>query len=36
VSLYCAVLLASDWGYARGKIAWKGREYPVVTRARRS
>jgi chlorobactene glucosyltransferase len=36
VSLYCAVLLASDWGYARGKIAWKGREYSVVTPARRS
>jgi glycosyltransferase involved in cell wall biosynthesis len=36
VSLYCAALLASDWGYARGKIAWKGREYPVVTPARRS
>jgi glycosyltransferase involved in cell wall biosynthesis len=34
VSLYCAALLASDWGYARGKIAWKGREYPVVTPAR--
>ena len=36
VSLYCAALLASDWGYARGKIAWKGREYPVATPARRS
>ena len=36
VGLYCATLLASDWGYARGKIAWKGREYPVVTPARRS
>jgi len=36
VCLYCAALLASDWGYARGKIAWKGREYPVVTPARRS
>jgi glycosyltransferase involved in cell wall biosynthesis len=36
VGLYCAALLASDWGYARGKIAWKGREYPVVTPARRS
>jgi glycosyltransferase involved in cell wall biosynthesis len=35
-ALYCAALLASDWGYARGKIAWKGREYPVVTPARRS
>jgi glycosyltransferase involved in cell wall biosynthesis len=34
VSLYCAVLLASDWSYARGKIVWKGREYPVVTPAR--
>ena len=36
VLLYCAALLASDWGYARGKIAWKGREYPVATPARRS
>jgi glycosyl transferase family 2 len=36
VGLYCAALLASDWGYARGKIAWKGREYPVVMPARRS
>ena len=36
VALYCAALLASDWGYARGKIAWKGREYPVATPARRS
>ena len=34
--LYCAALLASDWGYARGKIAWKGREYSVATPARRS
>lgn len=30
VGLYCAALLDSDWGYARGKIAWKGREYPVT------
>ncbi len=36
VCLYCAALLSSDWGYARGKIAWRGREYPVVTPARRS
>jgi chlorobactene glucosyltransferase len=36
VSLYCAALLASDWGYARGKIAWKGREYPVAMPVRRS
>ena len=36
VGLYCAALLASDWGYARGKIAWKGREYPVAMPARRS
>jgi glycosyltransferase involved in cell wall biosynthesis len=36
VGLYCSVLLASDWGYARGKIAWKGREYSVDTPARRS
>jgi glycosyltransferase involved in cell wall biosynthesis len=36
VALYCAALLASDWGYARGKIAWKGREYSVAAPARRS
>jgi hypothetical protein len=36
VCLYCAALLASDWGYARGKIAWKGREYSVASPARRS
>jgi hypothetical protein len=36
VGLYCAALLASDWGYARGKIAWKGREYSVAMPARRS
>lgn len=36
VGLYCAVLLASDWGYARGKVVWKGREYTVSSPARRS
>jgi len=36
VGVYCAALLASDWGYARGKIAWKGREYSVATPVRRS
>jgi len=36
VCLYCGALLASDWGYARGKIAWKGREYSVASPARRS
>jgi glycosyltransferase involved in cell wall biosynthesis len=34
--LYCGALLASDWGYARGKIAWKGREYAVAAPVRRS
>lgn len=29
VFLYGCVLLSSDWHYARGKVAWKGREYPV-------
>ena len=29
VVLYCAALLVSEWDYTRGKIAWKGREYPV-------
>ena len=29
VVLYGCVLLYSDWRYARGKVAWKGREYPV-------
>jgi Glycosyl transferase family 2 len=36
VSLYCATLLASDWGYARGKIAWKGRKYSVAAPGRRT
>jgi len=27
--LFGAVLLASNWGYQRGKLGWKGREYPV-------
>jgi hypothetical protein len=34
-SLYCGALLASDWGYARGKIDWKGREYAVAAPVRR-
>lgn len=29
VALYAAALLVSDWRYARGKVPWKGREYPV-------
>jgi glycosyltransferase involved in cell wall biosynthesis len=29
VALYTGVLLSSDWHYARGKVVWKGREYPV-------
>ena len=29
VFLYAAVLLASYRSYAKGKVAWKGREYPV-------
>jgi len=29
VVLYAGVLLSSDWHYARGKVVWKGREYPV-------
>jgi len=36
VGLYCAALMRSDWGYARGKVAWKGREYPVAAPVRRS
>jgi len=35
VGLYCAALVASDVHYSRGKIAWKGREYPVATPARK-
>jgi GT2 family glycosyltransferase len=27
--LYCAALVASDWHYARGRVTWKGRQYPV-------
>jgi glycosyltransferase involved in cell wall biosynthesis len=29
VALYAAALLNSEWQYARGSVAWKGREYPV-------
>jgi glycosyltransferase involved in cell wall biosynthesis len=29
VALYAAALLASEWLYFRGSVAWKGREYPV-------
>ena len=29
VALYAAALLNSEWRYARGAVAWKGREYPV-------
>ena len=32
VMLYAAVVLASEWRYARGSVAWKGREYPVGNR----
>ncbi|MGB7025384.1 MAG: glycosyltransferase [Candidatus Acidiferrales bacterium] len=31
VCLYAAVVAASGWKYWRGKILWKGREYPVGT-----
>src|SRR3990172_383045 len=29
VPLYCAALAVSDWHYARGRVTWKGRIYPV-------
>ncbi len=29
VALYAAALLHSEWRYARGSVAWKGREYSV-------
>jgi hypothetical protein len=29
VVLYVGALLNSEWRYARGSVAWKGREYPV-------
>ena len=29
VLLYGAALAASDWHYARGRVTWKGRQYPV-------
>jgi len=29
VALYAGALLASEWRYQRGSIAWRGREYPV-------
>jgi hypothetical protein len=28
--LYCAALATSDFHYARGRVTWKGREYPVI------
>ena len=31
VALYIAALMASDLDYSRGKVVWKGREYPVKT-----
>ncbi|HKV49108.1 MAG TPA: glycosyltransferase [Candidatus Acidoferrales bacterium] len=31
VCLYAAVVAASGWKYWRGKVLWKGREYPVKT-----
>jgi glycosyltransferase involved in cell wall biosynthesis len=30
MALYAAVLLASEWRYAHGSVAWKGREYSVT------
>ena len=29
VCLYAAVVIASGWKYWRGRVRWKGREYPV-------
>jgi hypothetical protein len=29
VALYAAILQNSEWRYARGRVTWKGREYPV-------
>jgi hypothetical protein len=29
VALYAVALLHSEWCYAKGSVAWKGREYPV-------
>jgi glycosyltransferase involved in cell wall biosynthesis len=29
VALYAVALLHSEWRYAKGSVAWKGREYPV-------
>jgi glycosyltransferase involved in cell wall biosynthesis len=29
VVLYCTALAVSDWHYARGRVSWRGREYPV-------
>ena len=29
VALYAMALLHSEWCYAKGSVAWKGREYPV-------
>ena len=29
MALYAAALLNSEWRYARGSVAWKGREYRI-------
>lgn len=34
IALYAATLLTSEWLYARGRVSWKGREYPVGTPGR--
>lgn len=31
VLLYAAAVAAAGWNYRRGRVAWKGREYPVGT-----
>lgn len=32
VSLYAAVVAVSAWRHRRGKVTWKGREYPAIPR----
>lgn len=34
--LYAALVIASGWKHFRGKVAWKGREYPVGGAAEKS
>lgn len=34
IALYASALLVSEWHYTRGRVAWRGREYPVESPGR--